>query len=94
MITINPDEISAEAKELVRLTFNPSGSSTVDRLKILAAALIHEYQQIGLTVPGAARSAATAITNLQTASMWGVLAATTQVAAVESKRDYGKEAAS
>lgn len=70
------DDISETAREAVRLSFNPSGDQTVYRLKLLAAALITEYEAVRDRNPQAGREAAVAITNMQTASMWGVLAAT------------------
>lgn len=70
-------DLSESAKEAIRFTFNPSGDPTVHRLKFLAAALITEYEKVrDQPGKGAGREAAVAITNLQTASMWGVLAAT------------------
>lgn len=76
-ITIGPESVSEEAQESIRLSFNPSGDATVMRIKLLACALMTEYQKIRDShMPSAAREAAVAITNLQTASMWGVLAAT------------------
>lgn len=69
-------DLSETAKEAIRFTFNPSGNATVHRLKFLAAALITEYEKVRDSGTGAGREAAVAITNLQTASMWGVLAAT------------------
>lgn len=68
-------DLSESAKEAIRFTFNPSGDATVHRIKFLAAALVTEYEKIRDNGPGG-REAAVAITNLQTASMWGVLAAT------------------
>lgn len=75
-MTLANSDLSESAKESIRFTFNPSGDATVHRLKFLAAALITEYEKVRDSGNGAGREAAVAITNLQTASMWGVLAAT------------------
>lgn len=75
-ILVTEGSLSDTAKDAVRLTFNPSGNARVNLLKMLAAALITEYEWIMKDNPAATREAAVAITNLQTASMWGVLAAT------------------
>lgn len=75
--TIDETELSAEAKESIRFSFNPSGDVTVNDIKFLACALMTAYQAIrDRNDKAAAREASVAITNLQTASMWGVLAAT------------------
>lgn len=74
--TIDESELSDESKESIRFTFNPSGDATVNDIKFLACALMTAYQAIRDNGRGAGREAAVAITNLQTASMWGVLAAT------------------
>jgi hypothetical protein len=75
-ITLDLD-ISDTAAGHVRLKFNPSNLDKVARLKTIAAALLTEYEKIRDADNGyAAREGACAITNLQTASMWGVLAAT------------------
>lgn len=71
--------ISDAAREAVRLKFNPSGLPNVDRLKTLAAAFITECDRIAAEVPDSGRSLAVAKTNMQTASMWAVLGATTAV---------------
>lgn len=75
-IIVNDQSLSDTAKDAVRLTFNPSGNARVHLLKMLAAALITEYEWVMKDNPAATREAAVAITNLQTASMWAVLAAT------------------
>lgn len=72
-------EISEEAQRRVRLTFNPSGDLRVVRLKALAAAFISECIDGQAAIPEGAREFAVAITNMQTASMWGVLAATARL---------------
>ena len=69
--------VSDEAREAVRLKFNPSGLPRVDRLKRLAAAFITECDRVAAEVPDSGRSIAVAKTNMQTASMWAVLGATT-----------------
>lgn len=68
---------SDAAREAVRLKFNPSGLDNVARLKTLAAAFITECDRIAAEVPDSGRSIAVAKTNMQTASMWAVLGATT-----------------
>ena len=75
--------ISNDAAKLVRMSFNPSTMKRVDRLKALAAAFLSECDDIIAeyqgkeSLPSAHRSLATAKTNMQTASMWAVLGATT-----------------
>lgn len=69
--------ISASAEEAVRLKFNPSALNDVAQLKTLAAAFISECDRIATAIPDAGRSLAVAKTNMQTASMWAVLGATT-----------------
>jgi len=68
--------ITAEAAEAVRFSFNPSGLESINRLKSLSSAFIAECQHQQTENPGAGREFAVAITNMQTASMWSVLAAT------------------
>ena len=72
-----PINITDSAKELVRLKFNPSNLGNVDTLKHLAAAFLSECDRIAGEVPESGRSLAVAKTNMQTASMWAVLGATT-----------------
>lgn len=71
--------IVASAAKLVRLSFNPSNSPDVDRLKILAAAFISELER-QTAVNGhsaeAGREFAVARTHMQTASMFAVAGAT------------------
>lgn len=69
--------VTDEAKAAVRLAFNPSQLERVTRLKSLAAAFITECKMGQAELPEAAREYAVAITNMQQASMWAVLAATT-----------------
>lgn len=64
------------AKESVRYSFNPSGLSEVATLKALAAAFIEYCDYVAIGKPEAGRELAVAKTNMQTASMWAVLAAT------------------
>ena len=68
--------VSDTAKEAVRIGFNPSQIERVNRLKAIAAAFISECEDGQRGSGAAAREYAVAITNMQTASMWGVLAAT------------------
>lgn len=70
-------DISDNAAKAVRMGFNPSALPRVDRLKALAAAFLTECDLVAAELPEAAREAAVAKTNMQTASMWAVLAATT-----------------
>ena len=69
--------ISTTAADAVRKDFNPSGNTDVTAIKLRTAELISIMEVIRDRNGGAAgREAAVAITNLQTASMWCVLAAT------------------
>lgn len=65
------------ALQAIRFSFNPSGEPDVMILKALAAAFIRECQRIQQDRPSVGREMAVAITNMQTASMWGVLGVTT-----------------
>jgi hypothetical protein len=66
-----------EALEIVRMGFNPSSLGTVDVLKLLAAAFIHECQKMHYPADsGAKRQLALAITHAETAAMFAVKAAT------------------
>lgn len=70
-------ETTATAKDAVRKNFNPSGNQDVADIKAMTASLVSKMEQIRDRDNGmAGREAAVAITNLQTASMWCVLAAT------------------
>lgn len=69
-------ELSPEAIDAVRVNFNPSGDARVNELKAAAALLYQLNLNIAQHKPESARESAVARTNLQTASMWGVLAAT------------------
>ena len=70
-------ETTATAKDAVRKDFNPSGNQDVADIKAITASLVSKMEQIRDRNNGlAGREAAVAITNLQTASMWCVLAAT------------------
>lgn len=70
-------EASGTAADAVRKNFNPSGSQEVAEIKAMTAALITKMEGIRDRDGGkAGREAAVAITNIQTASMWCVLAAT------------------
>ena len=69
--------MSDTANEAVRRNFNPSGNSDVAAIKERTSELITIMEGIRDRDNGkAGREAAVAITNLQTASMWCVLAAT------------------
>lgn len=79
MITLSDDILSATAKRAVRYTFNPSNLDTVNRLKLLGAALITECEKLraeGGHLPEQARAASVAITHVEDAVMWAVKAAT------------------
>jgi hypothetical protein len=68
---------SKTAIDAVRKDFNPSGNADVAAIKERTADLITMMEIIRDRDGGkAGREAAVAITNLQTASMWCVLAAT------------------
>ncbi len=69
--------VSESARDLVRQGFNPSESVQVDRIKMLAAALISECEATRQDNPAAARHASLAITAVEEAAMWAVKAATT-----------------
>lgn len=69
--------ISASAADAIRHKFNPSDLGDVAKIKDLTGTLITFMEDIRDRDRGkAGREAAVAITNLQTASMWCVLAAT------------------
>lgn len=67
-------------EKAVGLTFNPSNDPTVQRIKSLCAELIDEIHELRTNQPNAeiARMASIAITEIQTAQMWAVKAATWQ----------------
>jgi hypothetical protein len=69
--------ISDAGAEAVRMKFNPSALPQVERLKALAAAFISECDIVAGAVPNSARNAAIAKTEMESASMRAVLAATT-----------------
>ncbi len=72
-----PVFISKTAADAIRHKFNPSDLGDVARIKDLTGTLITMLEQIRDRNGGVAgREAAVAITNVQTASMWAVLAAT------------------
>ena len=77
--------ITDEGAEAVRYKFNPSALAEVERIKTLTAALVTELHAQQVARPDAGREYAVAITNVQTASMWAVLAATKEIAKNESK---------
>jgi len=72
-LTIAAEALSQTSCDAVRLSFNPSQLPEVVRIKMLAAALITECENLR---GRAARDAAVAITNAETACMWAVKAAT------------------
>lgn len=75
-ITFTKDDISAEAIDAIRLNFNPSNDPGIQEIKMLTGRLITIFGAIrDDKAKGAGREAAVAITSMQTASMWGVLAA-------------------
>ncbi len=67
--------VSSRAAELVRAGFNPSESPDVDRIKMLAAALISECEILRDNSSAAGRHASLAITAAEEAAMWAVKAA-------------------
>lgn len=87
-IALDSAEISKTALETVRYNFNPSGRTRVDRLKVLAAALIHECElledesrstdnEAEATNYSQGRAARIAAQGVEDACMWAVKAATT-----------------
>ena len=75
-IVVNAEACSAEALAFVRHKFNPSGLPQVERIKLLSAALITELRAVADRNAYAGREIAVAVTHVQTASMFGVAAAT------------------
>lgn len=70
-------ETTDTAKDAVRKDFNPSGRPEVAEIKAITASLVSIMEGIRDRNSGlAGREASVAITNIQTASMWCVLAAT------------------
>jgi hypothetical protein len=67
-------------EKAVGLTFNPSNDPTVQVIKSMCADLIDEIHELRTNQPNAeiARMASIAITEIQTAQMWAVKAATWQ----------------
>lgn len=65
-------------EKAVGITFNPSYDPTVEAIKRKCADLIDEINELRTNQPNAeiARMASIAITELQTAQMWAVKAAT------------------
>lgn len=61
-------------QQRVRMSFNPSADSTVDRIKLQTAALIDLCEELKSKDP---RLAALAQTHYEDAAMWAVKAATT-----------------
>jgi len=62
----------------VGVSFNPSGSGTVENIKRKAADLIDEIDkvQVGVATPEAGRLKALAMTAVEEGAMWAVKAAT------------------
>ena len=68
----------------VRVSFNPSGTEYVDRLKVMAAQFIDAVEAIDVVVPGTVdtvdgeviRLKSLAQTSMEEAAMWAVKAAT------------------
>lgn len=74
---LHDTNLSAAAKDAIRAKFNPSGLDEVSEIKLLTGTLITKLEGIRDRDGGkAGREAAVAITQVQTASMWAVLAAT------------------
>lgn len=74
---LHDTNLSATAKDAIRAKFNPSGLDEVSEIKLLTGTLITKLEGIRDRDGGkAGREAAAAITQVQTASMWAVLAAT------------------
>ena len=70
-------DVSPTAADAIRHKFNPSDRGDVASIKDLTGTLITMLERIRDRDGGkAGREAAVAITNIQTASMWAVLAAT------------------
>lgn len=74
---IDVNKITPTASDAIRFKFNPSNMDDVAYIKTLTGTLISFMEGVRDRDSGkAGREAAVAITNLQTASMWCVLAAT------------------
>ena len=82
--------VSDQAKEAVRIGFNPSAIRDVDRIKVLTGGLLTLLYQLQAAKPEAGREFAKAITEVQDASMWAVLGATKGVGAAQSAQGDGK----
>jgi len=77
----NQDQTQREltfGEKAVGLTFNPSGNDAVNTIKQQSAALIDTLNDLRQANdnPEVKRMASVAITEVQTAQMWGVKAAT------------------
>lgn len=82
-VAANPDTPQSYGEKAVGLTFNPSGDTSVYRVKSLYANVIDEMDQLrktavytGTRPAEAARLASIAITEAQGAQMWAVKALT------------------
>lgn len=78
---MEPDRELTFGQKAVGLSFNPSGDTTVTKIKEQAAALLDTLQELRTQASGEEageikRLASVAITELQGAQMWGVKAAT------------------
>lgn len=76
-------ELTTEAVERARLSFNPSGNQRVERIKTLTAALYTELQEVVKLAreqkdDTTGREAATAMTHLQAGAMFAVSAVTSR----------------
>lgn len=71
--------VSSTAMKTVRGKFNPSGMGAVDVTKSLAAALISHLETLRDSDDCDGREAALAITHVQTACMFGVASATSNL---------------
>ena len=82
--------VSDQAKEAVRIGFNPSAIPDVDRIKALTGGLLTLLYQLQAAKPEAGREFAKAITEVQDASMWAVLAAMKGVGVAQAAQGDGK----
>lgn len=76
VISVAKSEISESSLGIVRASFNPSAKPEVDQIKLLAARLITLMEPIRDARGDAGRCAALAITQIETACIFGVKAAT------------------
>lgn len=76
-------EVSAEAMEAVNLAFNPSSHMKVTSLKVLGAVMLQACDIEQTDRQHAGRDWAVARTNIETAVMWAVKAATRGIRALD-----------